>query len=83
MASARPKRWHVAPKPGRGWAVRRETATSASVVKPTQAEALRAAREIARRQGGGEVVVHRPDGRIRGSDTVPRANDPYPPRDQT
>jgi hypothetical protein len=27
-------------------------------------------------------VIHRPDGRIRDSDTIPPGRDPFPPRDK-
>ena len=43
----------------------------------TQAEAQSAAREIAINQRS-EVVIHRPDGRIRDKDSY--GNDDYPPR---
>ena len=32
--------------------------------------------------GGGEVRIHRRDGKIRDSDTVAPGNDPFPPRDK-
>lgn len=32
--------------------------------------------------GGGELVTHGTDGKIRDSDTVPPGHDPFPPRDQ-
>ena len=38
-------------------------------------------KEIVGNLGGGEVVIHRPDGTIRDSDTVPPGNDPNPPKD--
>lgn len=73
-------RRHVVPHE-EGWAVRAEGATRASSVHDTQAEAEAAAKEIVGNQGGGEVVIHRPDGRIRDSDTVAPGHDPFPPRD--
>lgn len=39
------------------------------------------AREIVHNAGGGEVVIHRTNGRVRDSDTVAPGNDPLPPRD--
>ena len=42
----------------------------AASVHRTQAEAVAAARRLALRSGGAEVVVHRADGRIRDVDTV-------------
>jgi hypothetical protein len=48
----------------------------------TQADAERRAKEIVGNDGGGEVVIHRPTGEIRDSDTVAPGNDPNPPHDQ-
>lgn len=47
-----------------------------------QDEATDRARQIVHNTGGGEVVIHRPDGSIRDSDTVPPGDDPFPPRDK-
>jgi hypothetical protein len=52
-----------------GWTVSRHGAHEASVHK-TQAEAVAAARRLALKSGGAEVVVHRADGRIRDSTSV-------------
>lgn len=46
---------------------------------PTQAEAIGAARDIARKQRS-EVVIHDRQGRIRDSDSY--GNDPNPPTDR-
>ena len=43
----------------------------------SQGEAIEAAREIAQHQQS-EVVIHRPDGRIRDRDSY--GNDPFPPK---
>jgi hypothetical protein len=72
---------HVVPR-GDGWAVQREGAGRASGLYGTQREAEDAARRMTHNTGGGEVVTHRPDGRIRDSDTVSPGNDPFPPRDK-
>jgi len=71
---------HVVPS-GDGWAVRREGASRASGIFGTQREAEDAARRMERNSGGGEVVTHGRDGRIRDSDTIAPGNDPFPPRD--
>lgn len=73
---------HVTPHPDGGWQVTKPGASRPSAVLPTQAQTEQRAREILRGDGGGEVVTHRPDGRIRDSDTVPPGNDLYPPRDK-
>ena len=72
---------HVVPTSDGRWAVRREGSDRASGIFDTQRQAEGRAREIEGRTGGGEVVTHGQDGRIRDSDTVPPANDPFPPRD--
>lgn len=73
---------HVVPNPRGGWDVRAPGADRASAHADTQAAGINRAREIVRNTGGGEVVIHGRDGRIRDSDTVPPGNDPNPPRDR-
>ena len=72
---------HVTKAPSGGWRVKTGGAQRAAMIKPTQAAAERAAKTIARRGGGAEVVTHRPNGQIRSSDTIGRP-DPFPPRDR-
>lgn len=69
-------RIHVVPHDD-GWATRREGADRVSRTYGTQAEATEAARTTAIRERG-EVVIHRPDGRIRDANSY--GNDPFPPR---
>ncbi len=71
---------HVVKVPN-GWAVKAPRAERASSVLPTQQAAYGRARQIVHNAGGGEVVVHRPNGAIRNSNTIPPAVDPCPPRD--
>ena len=48
---------------------------------PPQSDAQKAATErLEQRPGGDEVIIHRPDGQIRNSNTINRP-DPDPPRD--
>lgn len=70
------KNQHVVPYDG-GWAVRGEGNERATSIHGTQAEAIEAAREIARNQRS-ELIIHRTDGRIRDRDSY--GNDPFPPR---
>ena len=70
------KRIHVVPY-GENWATRREGASRVSSIYGTQAAATAAARGHAIREHG-EVIIHRPDGRIR--DTNSYGNDPFPPK---
>jgi hypothetical protein len=75
------ERRHITQRPDGDWNDRAEGASRGGV-HPTQAAAEAAAKERLRRlPGGGEVVVHRPDGSIRDSDTINRP-DPNPPRDR-
>ena len=73
-------RRHVVPA-GNKWAVKAPNAKRASSTHDTQAAAEAAAKRVVRNNGGGEVVIHRPTGEIRDSDTVAPGNDPNPPRD--
>ena len=75
-------RRHVVPEATGGWKVVKPGAKRASARTKTQAEAEQRAKEIVANQGGGEVRVHRRDGRIRDSDTVKPGKDPNPPKDQ-
>jgi hypothetical protein len=76
------KRRHVVPNPKGGWDVRAPNAKRASSHHRTQTAAEKAAKTIVANIGGGEVVIHGRDGRIRDADTVPPGNDPFPPRDK-
>jgi len=69
------KNQHVVPH-GDDWAVRGAGNGKVTSIHQTQADAERAAREIAINQRS-EVVIHRPDGRIRDKNSY--GNDPFPP----
>jgi hypothetical protein len=73
---------HVVPNPDGGWDVEAPGAQRASSHEDTQADAINRAREIVHNAGGGEVVIHGRDGKIRDSDTIPPGHDPNPPRDK-
>ncbi|WP_282396844.1 DUF2188 domain-containing protein [Pseudomonas sp. PS01298] len=62
------------------WENKRNDAGRASSVHDTQAEAQKAAREMLKNQGGGELTTKGVDGRIRDKDTVAPGNDPNPPK---
>lgn len=64
--------YHVVPHDG-AWAVRRENATRVSSTHTTQAAAIERGRDLAK-QTKGELRIHRPDGKIRDSDSY--GNDP-------
>lgn len=73
---------HVVPTSDGRWAVRREGSDRASGIFDTKRDAMDRGRELEKNTGGGELVDHGRDGRIRDSDTVPPAHDPFPPRDK-
>lgn len=75
---AKRNNYHVVPNGGEGWALRREGSERATSLHPTQADAIEAGREHAINQES-ELVVHRPNGQIRDSDSY--GKDPMPPRD--
>lgn len=55
-----------------GWDVLKEGHRRASVQAETQGKALAQARQMARRDGGGEIRVINSMGKVIASDTVPR-----------
>ena len=69
---------HVVPHNGR-WATKRERGQRAGSLHDTQRSAIDRAKTQAIRDKV-EVVIHRPDGRIRDSDSY--GPDPLPPRDK-
>ena len=69
---------HVVPH-GDDWAVRRENSKRPSTLHPTQQDAIDRGRDLARKDHS-ELVIHRPDGRIRDKDSY--GNDPNPPKDK-
>jgi hypothetical protein len=73
---------HVVKNPKSGWDVKAGGAKRASANEKTQAAAERAAKKIVGKAGGGEVVIHGRDGRIRDKDTVAPGRDPNPPKDK-
>ena len=80
--SSGPNRRNVTPTGDGRWAVHRPGTDRASSIHNTQGEAADRAREALQNTGGGELTIHRRDGRIRDSDTVAPARDPFPPRDK-
>lgn len=70
------KNQHVVPAGG-GWGVRGAGNSRLTSRHSSQADAAAAAREIAINQRS-EVVIHRPNGQIRDSNSY--GNDPYPPK---
>jgi hypothetical protein len=73
---------HVVRNPRGGWDVKAPGAKRSSAHVQTQADGIDRARRIVENTGGGEIVIHRPDGTIRDSDTVFPGHDPNPPKDR-
>lgn len=73
--------YHVVRR-GKEWAPLKEGASRVSGLYDTQKEAEKAAKEHAKNTGGGEVRTHGLNGKIRDSDTIAPAKDPFPPRDK-
>lgn len=73
---------HVVKNPKAGWDVKAGGAKRASATEKTQARAEETAKKIVSNAGGGEVIIHGRDGRIRDKDTVAPGNDPNPPKDK-
>ncbi|MDP0501872.1 MAG: DUF2188 domain-containing protein [Verrucomicrobiota bacterium JB022] len=72
---------HVYLRPDGKWANKRQDAERPSSLHDTQKDAEQAARDMLRRQGGGELNTHDRGGRIRSKDTIPPGNDPSSIRD--
>lgn len=70
----------VSQRPGGMWADKKDGASRATGLHPTQAAAHAAARDALKKTGGGELKVKGEDGRIRIKDTISPAKDPYPPK---
>lgn len=73
------KSQHITPHPHGGWQVKSAGAEKATKRTETQKEAIDIGKSIAQKQKS-ELVIHRPDGRIRDKDSY--GNDPNPPMDK-
>ncbi|GGM50503.1 DUF2188 domain-containing protein [Dactylosporangium sucinum] len=73
---------HVTQRPDGDWDVSKPGRTRPVATETTQKAAIDAARVDLSSHGGGEIVIHGRDGRIRDKDTVAPGHDPNPPRDR-
>lgn len=64
------------------WVNQRKDSERATSLHKTQADAINAAKDNLRNQGGGELIIKGENGKIRQKDTVPPGNDPNPPKDK-
>lgn len=69
------KNQHVVPHNGQ-WAIMGEGNSKATKVTSTQEEAICVAKQIAK-NNNSELIIHRPDGRIREKNSY--GSDPFPP----
>ncbi|MDP1760005.1 MAG: DUF2188 domain-containing protein [Candidatus Woesebacteria bacterium] len=69
---------HIVPD-DKGWAVHGAGNSKDTVHLNTQLQAIERARQILQNQGGGELVIHGANGKIRAKDTIDRT-DYFPPR---
>lgn len=63
-------------KQGDKWVGKRDDATRASVSADTQQAAYDATRDLASRNGGGDIKLHGVNGQIRDKNTIKPAKDP-------
>jgi len=56
---------------------KRDDASRVSVTADTQAAAYKQTRDLASRNGGGEINLHGSDGKIRDKNTISPAKDPH------
>lgn len=63
------------------WINKRQDGERASSLHDTQRDAIDAARDMLKNQGGGELTTKGLNGKIRSKDTIPPGNDPNPPKD--
>ena len=62
------------------WVNKRINSNRATSLHRTQKDAIDSARRNLKNQGGGELTIKGVNGKIRGKDTIPPGNDPFPPK---
>lgn len=77
---SKPRDRTVTRRPDGKWENKRNDADRASSLHSTQGDAIRSARELLKKQGGGELTTKGVDGKIRDKDTVAPGRDPHPPK---
>lgn len=68
-------------RPDGKWVNKRNDSDRATSVHGTQKDAVTAAKDNLRNQGGGELTIKGVNGIIRSKDTIAPGNDPNPPKD--
>ncbi len=64
------------------WVNKKTGSDRASSVHDKQSQAEKAARDMLKNTGGGELIIKDIHGKIRSKDTIAPAKDPCPPRDK-
>ncbi len=72
------KTYHVTPNTDGGWKVKEENASRALSTHDTKADAINRAKEVAKNQDLGQVVIHKRDMTIQTEHTY--GKDPHPPK---
>lgn len=72
------KTYHVTPGTDGGWKVKEENTSRALSKHDTKADAINRAKEVAKNQDLGQVVIHKKDMTIQTEHTY--GKDPYPPK---
>lgn len=62
------------------WVNKKNESDKASSVHDTQEDAIDAASQMLKNQGGGELSIKGLDGKIRDKKTISPGKDPYPPK---
>jgi hypothetical protein len=78
MKMSKRKTYHVTPNTDGGWKVKKENASRALSRHDTKADAINRAKEAAKNQEFGQVVIHKKDMTIKTEHTY--GKDPYPPK---
>ena len=71
-------KYHVTKRPDGQWQTKAEGGARASAVATTKAEVVDRARDLAKAQPLGQVVIHKSDGQIQTEHTY--GKDPFPPK---
>jgi hypothetical protein len=78
MKMSKRKTYHVTPGTDGGWKVKEENASKALSKHDTKVDAVNRAKEVAKNQDLGQVVIHKKDMTIQTEHTY--GKDPYPPK---
>lgn len=70
--------YHVVPDGGDGWKVKATHASRASSTHTTKVDAVARAKDLAKSQPLGQIVIHKQDGSIQTEHTY--GQDPHPPK---